>query len=323
MTNETAIREEALGWAVRAGDPGFADWDAFVVWLEADPAHARAYDEIAASVAQATRVIGDAAPANDDGFASDIDGRLQTATGTGRASTAGRRRWLGVAASACLALAGAGWIWQANRPDLYTVTAAAGQVRTLALAGDTRIDLAGGSAITLDRKDPRYARLARGQALFTVHHDAGHPFRVDVGDDRLVDIGTVFDVTHDAAGMRVAVAEGAVQFNPQGANLRISPGEMLRRKAGSATYTLGTIDTAQVGEWREGRITFRSAPLDEVAAALTRATGTPFAAAAGSGGRTVSGSLQVEPLRRDPAAIGPLLGVAVRRETNSWVIGSP
>ncbi|WP_430098150.1 FecR/PupR family sigma factor regulator [Novosphingobium resinovorum] len=47
MASDNGIRDAALGWAVRAGDPAFADWEAFTLWLEADPAHARAYQPAA------------------------------------------------------------------------------------------------------------------------------------------------------------------------------------------------------------------------------------------------------------------------------------
>ena len=75
MTSELAIREQALDWSMRTGDPAFADWEAFTLWLDEDPAHARAYDEVCAAVADAADLIGEAAPANDSGgvYAADAD----------------------------------------------------------------------------------------------------------------------------------------------------------------------------------------------------------------------------------------------------------
>lgn len=306
MASDGAIREQALDWSVRTGDPAFAEWETFVLWLEADPAHARAYDEVTAAVADAADIIVAAGPANDD-VAEDRPTR---------------RAWLGGALAASLALVGALWLFQGENRDLYTVRTADGQTRTIVLDAGTRVDIAGGTAVSFDRKDKRFARLMHGQALFTVHHDAAHPFEVVVGEQRLIDVGTVFDVLHDRdGGLNVAVSEGAVQFDPDGANLRVSPGEVLRRDAGGSAITLSKLAGAQVGEWREGRLTFEASSLADVAAQLRRATGIDYVAAAGSGG-TVSGSILVAPLGKDPAAIGPLLGLTVRSQGKRWVIGS-
>jgi transmembrane sensor len=298
------IREQALDWAVRTGDPAFADWDGFMLWLEADPAHARAYDEVAVEVIDASDLIAASVPANDDG---------------GQEDPRPRRRWLAGGITAVLALIAGTWVLQGERRDLYTIETATGETRAVALESGTHVTLAGGSALAFDRKDTRFARLDHGQALFTVRHDAAHPFQVSVGDERLVDVGTVFDVRHDGEELTVAVSEGAVQFNPDGTDVRISAGEMLRHTEGSTDAVLSPIPIAQVGEWREGRLTFETASLDEVAVQLKRATGVDYVAR-GSG--TVSGSILTAPLRTDPAQLGPLLGVSVRAEGGRWVIGA-
>ncbi|MET1081784.1 MAG: FecR domain-containing protein [Burkholderiales bacterium] len=298
------VREQALDWVVRAGDPAFADWDGFMLWLEADPAHARAYDEVAAAVADGAALIATSAPANDD-VAQEAPVRW--------------RPWLAGGVAALLAVVAGTWVLQRESRDLYMVETGMGETRVVALDSGTKVELAGGSALAFDRKDKRFARLDHGQALFTVRHDAAHPFQVAVGDDRLVDIGTVFDVRHERKELVVAVSQGAVQFNPNAANVRISAGEMLRSTEGSAGYELSQVAMDEVGEWREGRLTFEAASLEEVAAQLKRATGIDYAA---RGGGTVSGSILMAPLRKDPAGIGPLLGVSVHAEGKRWVIGA-
>lgn len=308
MASDMTIREEALDWAVRAGDPAFTDWEAFTLWLEADPAHAHAYDAVTAAVDEAAALLAVAGPANDDSAHADVPVRR-------------RRPWLASAVAASIAVVGAFWAFQGTQRDLYTVETALGETRRVTLDADTRVELAGGTAVEFDRKDKRYARLQNGQALFTVRHDAAHPFEVAVGDERLVDIGTVFDVRHDATGLSVAVSEGAVQFDPDGADVRVSPGEVLRRRAGADDYTLTRLPAEQVGEWRDGRLTFEGATLEEVAAQLKSATGIDYVAASGGTG-AVSGSILVAPLRKDPAAIGRLLGLSVRSQNGHWVIGS-
>lgn len=304
---ETAIREEALDWAVRTGDAGFADWEAFTAWLERDPRHASAYDTVMAAIGDAAEVVRVATPANDD---------AQPAI-----APAPKRRWLGgLVAMALVLVVGLG-LWRVNSPDLYTIETAPGAMRTVDLGGGTQVAVAGGSRIEFDRRDPRYASLETGRALFTVRHDESDPFRVTVGADTLVDVGTVFEVRYDDAAFSVAVSEGAVQFNPDGANVHVAAGQQLART--DSGLQLSPIAGAQVGEWREGRLTFEGQPLSAVARDLTRATGIAFAVGAKSAAQPVSGSILVDPVRDDPASLGPMLGVATTRKGEVWMLGTP
>lgn len=304
MPRDETIRERALEWAVRAGDPDFDDWDGFTRWLEESPAHGRAYDEIAAAVADGAEIAVQAPPAANDDLPSP--------------ALPIRRRWVLGALAASLALVvGLGLVLGGK--DRYVVETAAGEMRTVALSDGSSLALSGDTRLQLDRDDPRFARLERGQALFTVRHDDDHPFVVMAGDDRLVDAGTVFDVALNAEHMQVAVSEGLVLFNPQDQNVKVAPGRVLTRRTGESDYTLAPIAAEQVGEWRAGRLTFEDAPLSEVAVRLSRMTGVAFRTRDGSTG-SFSGSILVASVREDPASLGPLLGATVRREGGHWTI---
>lgn len=307
------IRQHALDWAVRTGDSAFEDWDSFTLWLEQSPAHALAYDAACASVADGADLLAEAAPANDDESFQGLAGNDGAAIS--------RRSWFRGAIAASVALAAGVAFWQgSNGRDLYRIETAPGQLRMIVLEDGSRIDLAGGSALELDREDQRYARLASGQALFTVRHDEADPFQVDAGRDTLVDIGTVFDVRYDKLGLSVAVSEGAVAYNPDEQNVRVLPGQVLRTGKDDK-YVLGQVAPEQVGEWRDGRLTFSDSPLGQVAADLSRATGTHYSVARGEMTRTVSGSVLLAPIQNDPTAIGALLGLSVRPNGDQWVLG--
>lgn len=307
MPHDNQIREQAVAWAVRTGDPEFADWEGFTCWLEENPAHAEVYDEVAANAADAADEIAlFPAGANDEEPAP------------ARVS----RRWFGGAIAASLAAVLAVGVWQAS-DERYAVETAPGELRTVALAGGGQIALAGGTRLLLEEDDPRFARLEQGQALFTIRHDEADPFRLEVGEDTLVDAGTVFDVRRTASEMTVAVAEGAVIFNPSRQNVNLEPGDILTSAAGSDEYSLGEVPLGQIGEWREGRITFENASLAEIASELSRVTGVAYRADPGGTAQPVSGSILVGPLREDPRALGPLLGVNVRPADDGWVIAAP
>jgi transmembrane sensor len=306
MALDEVIREQAVAWAVRTGEPAFEDWDAFTAWLEEDPAHARAYDEVLAAVADAAEALPPLPPAQNDDEPS---------------FPTRRRRWLGGAIAASVAVVVALGVWQA-RPATYAIETAPGEVRVVELDGGDRIALAGASRIVLDRRNPRTASLEQGQALFTLDHDPDAPFTLSVGEDTLVDVGTIFDVRHTPEGMALAVSEGAVVFNPARQNVRVSPGQRLTSATGSDQYRLSAVPAGEVGEWREGRLTFQDTRLEDVALDLSRLTGVEFTVAAPSADRRVSGSLVIDPVRRDPRALSALLGVAVRHNGEAWEIGA-
>jgi len=306
MQRDDRLAEEAVAWAVRTGDAGFSDWDAFTQWLEQSPDHAAAYDRVTAAVAEAAEGLPPHAPAaaNDD---HGIRPRMS-------------RRWFGGAIAASLAAVLVFGVWRGD--GTYVEETAPGETRVIALDDGSRIQLAGASVIELDRDDPRFARLEVGRALFTIEHDEGNPFRVRAGEDTLVDLGTVFDVSLDDERLAVAVGEGEVMFNPDRQAVRLAAGDALRSRRGADSYQRSRVAASQVGEWTDGRLTFDNASLDEVAAELSRATGATFEASPGSSAR-LSGSILVDPVRRDPRSVGSLLGVTVRRAGEAWMIDIP
>ncbi len=305
MAIDRTMREQATGWAVRTGDPEFTDWDGFTAWLEADADHAQAYDQVIIALDDAAAVVADdraaPVPANDD---------LPKYRPL-------RRAWLGGAVAAGMALVAVVGVMRSGSPSSAYVTAP-GETRTVAVGDGNTVTLAGGTRLVFDGK--RTATLERGQALFEIRHDPARPFEVRAGDDRLVDIGTVFDVRRDGIGTVLSVAEGEVVFNPERQNVHVGPGQQAVRRNDSGMIERSAIAAEAVGEWRQGRITFRGASLSEVAAELTRASGLTFTAATDRRGSPVSGSVLIAPVRADPAALGPLLGVTVVQNGDSWII---
>lgn len=310
MQPDEQLREEALAWAVRTLDPAFADWDAFTHWLEVNPAHAAAYDRIAAAAIEAGELSPALAAANDVQDAPTI--RRQVG-----------RRWFAGGLAACAAGLLAVGLWQQATPDLYSRQTAPGQVLAIDMGDGSRIHLAGDSRIELDRDNLRFARLERGRALFTIHHDEANPFRVEAGGHELLDVGTVFDVRDDAAGFSVAVQEGAVMVDPDDVKVRLDAGDQLAIAPGSDRMVVSEIAAADIGTWRDGRLTFARASLAEVAAELARASGHRFITAPGAPRGSLTGSILVDAVRRDPASAGALLGVAVRRQGDAWMIEGP
>lgn len=309
--------DQALEWVRLVHDPAFADWAGHIAWLEADPANAVAFDEAALMIDDATEGLASPRivprPVNDNPPAADHAERPR------------RRRWaavvgFAVAAGVAAIVAIPSLIHGDTAPR--EIVTAAGEHRTIALADGTTVALNGDSRLTLDPATPRLATLERGEAYFTVVHDAAHPFEVRSGDALFRDVGTQFDIVRDAGATEIAVREGAVLFDPAGTAVRIDGGHAMRIRADSATLRPIAADT--VGGWRSGRLTYRDASLTDIAADVARAIGEPVAVAPELAQRRFSGVVVIDPdhaltVRR----LGAVMGIALHREGSGWRMVSP
>jgi len=302
-------KEEAAAWFVRQSDAATADWAGFMAWLEQDPANNHAYEAVALADRDYGELVVDAAlpqPSNDN---------------PGDRRRIGR--FVGWATAAAAAIAAISYPLLTAAPETYAVETPTGQRDSVRLDDGTRIDLNGGSRITLRKGDNRFASLDRGEATFTVTHDERHPFSVRVGDDVVQDVGTVFNIIHEKGMMETAVSSGAVIFNPDGEAVRVNAGQVLRLSADGRSVTVGTIAPAEVGAWRGGRLIYKDAPLGRVAADLSRSLHKPVRISPDIATRPFSGVIM---LGGDEAAllprIGAMLDVTIAHEADGWRLSS-
>lgn len=307
-----AIEQRALAWHLRLRDADVAEWQEFAAWLAQDPAHNDAYEAVALRDAQLDEVLAQASfpePAmHAQADAQDED-----------VAPAPRLRWLALAASVALAVL-LSVRFLSPGADLYTIETQPGETRTIALADGGTIVVNGGSHIVLDREDERIAELVRGEAHFTVMHDAADPFVVTIGESRLVDIGTVFNVVRDGEDLRVAVAEGAVRYEGL-ESVELEAGQAMHRMAGGRIEVIRR-QVGAIGGWVDGTLVYDRAPLADVAADLTRTTGIAIELVPGLEQRRFSGVIQT---RGDPASlrdrIAAVLGLTVEADEAGWTVG--
>ena len=299
--------EEAIGWVIRLRDGSGEDWEAFTAWLEADPAHLAAYE--AAELAD-----------HDAGALSPEPARPAWAPAPAAlpVQRPRRRMFLGVAVAAGIALFGT-W-FSIDSGSAYSIETAPGEVRTIALEDGSRIEVNGGSRLSLDRDRPRYASLERGEALFHVVHDAARPFEVEAGGSTLRDLGTVFNVVRSDGALEVAVSEGAVLFEPAGEKKTLKPGMALSKVAGRPAQ-VASIETDAVGAWREGRLVYSAASVSQVAADLSRNLGVTVTAGDNAATRPFSGVIMLD--GSDEEVLGraaALLGLRLERSGEGWAL---
>ena len=203
----------------------------------------------------------------------------------------------------------------------YDVVTRPGEQRVVTLDAGTQATLNGATHVIFDHKDPRFASLVAGEALFQVRHDAGRPFILGVGGRRIQDIGTLFDVVRDTAQVRIAVAEGEVLYDPSHEAIKLSAGEALTAPLSQGPASITSTSAGEVGGWREGRLAYVGEPLSRVAAELSRALGVRIRVAPSLAGRPFSGALifdrsHPEELRR----LAPALNVALGATPDGWIM---
>ena len=281
-------RESALDWIVRTNDPDFEAWDEFTVWLEESPANAEAYHRLLDSEAQLLPMVeATGAPV----VPSEIP------------ANRGSRRGLAVAAGVA-AIAGLTTAVVAPRLMSVDYSTAPGEIRTIALGGQDQLVMNGDTRLALSGFNRRTVELERGQLLLRLREAGQGPVEVHAGDLTLVDVGTVFEVAREGSSTSVTVSDGAVMADPDGAKLKLSPGERLDTVDGASVLQAIPTDPSAVGAFASGQLIYSDQPIEQVAADLRRSTGIDFSTTAAISARPFSGTLSVAEVKRDPKFAG-------------------
>lgn len=308
MNENTGIAEEARLWLIRAHDPAFTGWDEFTDWLERDELHLAAYEAALEDDAAMVRLLV-SAPAS---AAPEVRRPVRAV-----ARRTALRWGFGMAATVA-AMVGA---WVTLQPRGAVIVTAPGERRTVQLADGSRIIMNGGTRIVLDEDQPRQVALAAGEALFEVRHEAADPFVVTVGNTRLLDAGTVFNVLSQDGMIDVAVAHGAVIYQPGTAQIRLDAGNALHRAAADARPVLRKAEPQVIGSWRTGLLHYDDAPVDQIAQDMGRTVGVTIGVGAGLETLRFNGTLAVS---GEPAEVlaraGPLLGVRFIPDGSAWMM---
>ena len=251
------LDEEAAGWLVLLHDDAATDEDRrrFHIWLAADPAHQRAWQEVGRlwdgldqlGETRAAGVVALAPPA--------------------RRGFSGWRMPL----AAALAVLSIGLGWQMLPTGvLADYRAGIGERELVRLQDGSTVELGTASALDVNFSgDRREVHLLAGEAFFTVSPDPARPFVVRAGGGEVLVRGTAFNVKIGAE-TRVAVAEHSVEVSAgpmQG--VPVTEGEEVRLTTqGVSAAALADLETVQA--WRHDRLVFIDTPLDEVIAELGR-----------------------------------------------------
>ena len=307
-----SIEDVAADWVARRNGGMRADEQAeLTAWLAEDPRHREAF-------AVMERMWGRLTAPRRQGTADAVYHEVER---LGRRHARSRTRFLawcalGAAAAVLLVLGVVGHLdarWTERTPAA-SIAVTLPPLRTL--ADGSKVALRGDAAIEVDfRPGARRVRLTRGEALFTVAHDASRPFIVQSGPVAVRAVGTEFSVAQSAAATTVYVTEGriAVSTDPAGPNARLAApdasaasaplpvlyagaGERVIVPAGAdlgAAAVVSRVSGPEIASalaWRGQRLEFSDVPLAEAIRVVNRSRAQPIELADREiGQRTITG----------------------------------
>jgi transmembrane sensor len=111
-----------------------------------------------------------------------------------------------------------------------------------------------------------------GEAWFEVYRDENHPFEINTGSSKVKVLGTSFNLSAypEENYVEVVLKQGKVEFmNMEGKEKAIlQSSERLVSQNGNISKSV--IDPSKYYAWTEGKLVFRSDPMDEVARRIER-----------------------------------------------------
>ena len=268
--NETAqhrqqrISQEAANWhsILMSNTATEEQFMRFTTWMDADPEHQHAYNEILLLWQQL------AAPLHSDKLR-----RQQNKTqGIKRFKTLTKRA---MAASLLLIAVGSFFNDYLCNPwaDYRT---SIGQQQSVILADGSTLRLNTDTALNVDLQlAERQIELLHGEAEFVVAHDSNRPFRVSVGPMVVEALGTRFMVRHQGKQSDVSLLEGSVKVSvpsPSGAGElihRLKPGQRLSFDTQSLTQP-ENFDVRNAEAWTRGKLIMSFVPLSQVVEEINR-----------------------------------------------------
>jgi transmembrane sensor len=302
--SRAAIEAAAAAWFAKreSGDWSATEQTQLEAWLESSTAHRIAFIRIVSTWERSGRLSALGAgmppgtiPARDtwdfqphskepsppvsrpSDIASDSERRSALIGSDTSWLRAAWSRPLPVAAALLLFGIIAGAVWYLSGLGASSYRTSVGALATIPLSDGSKVILNTDSQIDVAlNKTGRYVKLERGEAFFDVSKDAARPFVVEIGDKRVVAVGTRFCVRRDGDDIRVYVEEGRVQLKRLGLASEAAETPLPAGTEARTAKTALLVDQptpTQVEEllsWRTGYIKFRDTALADAVADFNR-----------------------------------------------------
>ena len=148
-----------------------------------------------------------------------------------------------------------------------------GEHDSITLTDGSRIELNTDTQVKVHfNRWQRSVELVRGEAFFTVAHNAKRPFKVQAGTGIIQDIGTQFEVFLQPNQVLVAVQEGEVSIQTS-QNRNLVAGQQIAYANNGDFISLTGEKRREIPAltaWRQGQLRFNNRRLDDVLAEVAR-----------------------------------------------------
>jgi transmembrane sensor len=304
--------EQASLWAARLDGSALSAADRVELesWLAADPAHRAllsTYCQFSADLEQQLPLLAGAR-----------DELAEKTVGAASRSPWWRwPAWAGATLAAAAALAVFLWPGQPQQLSTKLGTPVAERHRHT-LADGSVIELNAQTAVAIEfGATERRARLAGGEAFFTIARDAARPFYVETPAGSVRVTGTEFNVrTGEGADLEVTVLEGSVQVRPGAAAAARSLRTGDRLVAAGGRVDVTALSPNQLNDtlaWRQGQVVFDGTPLREALGRFARYHGRTLTASEAAARQRVGGRYSLDDLDGFLSTLEEILPVRVAR----------
>lgn len=265
------IAEQAAEWYQEYHSSDRFDMKAFTEWLERDPRHRSAYEEIVDqnNLIAAMRDSPGLSTLRSEALAY-ADKRRDRRAREFRVS----RRGLIAASVGLVGVVGAGYYVRGNR---HVVQTGLGEQRLVTLPDSSKmyVDANSEMEFAFSRK-LRGIKLLSGRAHFEVAKDPSRPFTVTALDKSVAALGTAFTVEARNQKIYVTLEEGKIAVAQNQATAQstlisdqVQPGQQMVLAYGDAQpRRLSAVDLALATGWREGKIVFDDETLADAASRM-------------------------------------------------------
>lgn len=249
-TGEADLSRRAAEWFALLLDESATanDRAEFRLWLESNPANAKAYAEL-----ERLWLGSSALP--------------EVAS-----SPSPTRRRVIKAGGGALLIAGAAGLGTLSylRLPAGDYRTAIGETARIALPDGSTVELSTASAISVNfSENRRLIQLHEGEAFFTVAADALRPFIVSAGKLDTTALGTQFSVGIQDDAISVAVAEHSVRVSSPFEAQDVFEGQTVLFANNRLSRPAET-DVGSQLSWRDGKLVFISTPFEDAVAALAK-----------------------------------------------------
>lgn len=300
-------RAEAAAWLahLRGPDRTAAVERGFRRWLQAEPAHRQAFEDLSERMELVDR------------FKTRL---MQQRSGKVTATSLWRDRLIKVAAVLAVSVIGTWAQYQ-----FAGIATDVGEQRTLTLEDGSRVYINTDSRLTIRYdKQQRRVDLRKGEALFEVAKDASRPFIVRTGNREVQAIGTSFVVRRDEAWVSVTVLEGKVRVGDEADSaardfIPVASGQRLTLSSRGPQLDQPAMD--RVAAWRGGRVAVDDMRLDEAVIEMNRYSEVKLVLAdPAAGGLRVGGFFRIGDSASFARAVAATYGLKVAERDQQIVI---